>query len=151
MTKNDHSLGLYSLYLVLLAWLRYKMANSRVENNRGLKRIHCVFQWKWVWWLYQSKISRETELIGYLLERFTLGILSHNCGNWLSLKSVGQASRVETETGLLCYSLEAKFLFSGKRRFLLVRPSAGWTKHTHIIKDNLLNSESIGCKCQSYL
>lgn len=96
----------------------------------GLKRIHCVFQWKWVWWLYQSKISRETELIGYLLERFTLGILSHNCGNWLSLKSVGQASRVETETGLLCYSLEAKFLLLWEEK-VLARKALSWLDKAH--------------------
>lgn len=63
-------------------------------------------------------------------ERFTLGIWSHNCGNWLSLKSVGQASRVETETGLLCYSLEAKFLLLWEEK-VFTRKALSWLDKAH--------------------
>ena len=66
----------------------------------------------------------------------------------LSLKSVGQAGRLETEAGVLCYNLEAEFLLLQETSvFEQVEPSTNWIRFTHIKEDNLFCLKSADGRC----
>lgn len=54
-----------------------------------------------------------------------------------SLKSGGQVSRLKTQVGCLCYSLEVESLFPRNPQFLLLRLSTDWARPTHILEGNL--------------
>ena len=56
----------------------------------------------------------------------------------LSLKPVEQASRLETQARILCYSLEAEFLL-WETWIVLQWPSADWLRLTYLVDANLLS------------
>lgn len=97
---------------------------------------------------FSKDSPRETKPVGYVhihqwVDLFW-GIGSHNCGSdWLHLKYIGQASRLESlRVGLKLLSRpQENALFLRKTLILLFR-STDWMSPTHIIKDNLLYLKS---------
>ena len=81
-------------------------------------------------------------------------ILQRNVTNQIylaSLKSIGQARRLETQAGFLCYSLQAESLLLQETLFLLLRVSRDGMRPTHIMEGNLFYSKLADCTCQSHL
>ena len=56
-----------------------------------------------------------------------------------SLKSVEQASRLETQAGVHAVGLRQNFFFSGKPPFLFFRPPTNWMRPTCITEGKILH------------
>ena len=61
-----------------------------------------------------------------------------------TLKCIGQASSVETQAGLLCYSLEAEFQ---ETSVVPLKALTDWKSPTHIMNGNLFYLTSTDCRC----
>lgn len=60
----------------------------------------------------------------------------------MSLKFIGQASRLEIQVGIDVSVLWQNFFFSWKPQILPFRLLTDWMRTTHIMEDNILYSQS---------
>lgn len=107
--------------------------------------------------LPQSGFSRE-KAIGYVYRGTDLFwiIHSYNCtagtsaicraGQQIETQvREGAASRMETQAGFQCYSLEAGFLLLWKSSVFAHKDSADWMRRTYIMEGKQLSSTSNDC------